>query len=214
MVRILSVNDALALDLAVEIVLRNEPLIYPTDTIYGIGGNALSQALAQQIYLIKKRPASLPFSIMVSDLEMLSEYAVISESAQRIAERFFPGPLTLILPLKQNSPLNHIAADDNSAGFRMPDHSFCREITKRTLVPIITTSANISGEAPMTTMDKMAAMYSDSVSLYLRDDSLESRKNTTGSTIVKIEVDDRVELIRSGVLDFLAIQHFLSQVKF
>lgn len=202
MARILSVNDRTLLDVAAAVIQAGEPLVYPTDTIYGLGGNGLSRELTELIYQLKQRPESLPFSVMVSDIDMLKDYALLPKVGAEIIQKFLPGALTIILPLKDYSPLYHIAAPDQTVGFRMPDHQFCIDITRRTGLPVITTSVNLSGQPPMSDIDSIAELYADKIPLYIQDQNLEQLQQKSGSTIIKIDRKGEISLVRNGAIAF------------
>jgi L-threonylcarbamoyladenylate synthase len=117
-------------------------LIYPTDTLYGLGCNALSQKAVDKIYALKKREAGKPLSIIVADFPMLLEYCTISSAQERILHALLPGPYTFILPLRSKLPVSPTL----SIGIRVPEHMFMRQISRELQMPIVSTSANLSGK--------------------------------------------------------------------
>jgi tRNA threonylcarbamoyl adenosine modification protein (Sua5/YciO/YrdC/YwlC family) len=117
-------------------------LVYPTDTLYGLGCDATSRACVEKIYSIKRREGKKPLSILFSDYSMLLQYCEVSSSQQRMLHALLPGPYTFILPLRKPLPVS----ETMQAGVRVPEHRFMRQVSAELGLPIVTTSANISGE--------------------------------------------------------------------
>ncbi len=114
---------------------QNKIIIYPTDTVYGIGGNALNENVKINIARIKKRDPKKPFSVLVGDLYMLEKFFYI-DKYKEILMSYLPGPYTFIIKSKYNN---------KPTGVRIPDSYFIRKLSISLGMPIITTSANISG---------------------------------------------------------------------
>ena len=122
-------------------------ILYPTDTLYGLGADALSDKAVGTIYAIKGRDEKKPVHCIVADLSMAEEYAYLNDEAMELAEAFFPGPLTLILK-KREEFKSGIAHDIQSIGVRVPDNEFSLTLAQEYGKPITATSANVSGEKP------------------------------------------------------------------
>ena len=121
-------------------------IVFPTETVYGIGANAYCKESVEKIYEVKKRPEEKPLSIMVSSTREISKYAVINNDIERnIIENFMPGPLTIILN-KKEGVFDYISSGKNTIGIRIPDNDMIMEILKESELPIVAPSANISGE--------------------------------------------------------------------
>ncbi len=118
-------------------------LIYPTDTLYGIGGDARKKEVVERIRKIKKKEET-PFSILLGGLAMVREYAVIEGDAAKAVMEVFPGATTLILKAKKELPV----VQEGKIGVRVPEHTFMRKLSLGLNMPIITTSANLSGAEP------------------------------------------------------------------
>lgn len=135
-------------------------LIYPTDTLYGLGCDATSKAAVEKVYSLKARDRGKPLSILVSDYAMLLEYCEVSSAQERILHSLLPGPYTFILKLRKPIP----ASPDMTIGVRVPEHIFMRQASKELKMPIVSTSANVSGEkdaAELAWVDKAVASASD-----------------------------------------------------
>ena len=121
-------------------------IVYPTDTLYGLGADAFSDETVAKIYAIKGRDRKKPIHCVVADLTMAAEYVELSDAARKLAEEFLPGPLTILLRKKKE--LNSgIARGNDTIGIRIPDYDFCIELAKAFGKPFTTTSANKAGEA-------------------------------------------------------------------
>lgn len=131
-------------------VLKNGGVIaYPTDTLYGIGCDALNGKAVKKVYKIKERDFSKPMSIAVSSMKMLEQYVTITEETKTLLEKTLPGPYTILLP-KKDTISSLVTAGSNLVGVRIPDYDLILEVIEKFAGPIITTSANLSGETDIT----------------------------------------------------------------
>ena len=128
------------MDKTVEEILDGKIFIYPTDTIYGIGCNALDKKSVKKIREIKKRDKNKPLSVIAPSLEWIREHCVVDVNLKK----YLPGPYTLILKKKDPNFLNYVSKTD-SLGIRIPDSEFSKSV-KKAKIPFITTSVNLSGE--------------------------------------------------------------------
>lgn len=136
-----------AIQRAVDIIQRGEPIAFPTDTVYGLGVDAFDAATIKKLFLVKERTASRAIPILLGDIDHLSWVtAEMSYLALRLAEVFWPGPLTLVVQRHMSIPT--IISPDETVGVRMPDHPVALTLLRQT-GPLAVTSANISG-APST----------------------------------------------------------------
>ena len=137
---------------AAAIVAGGGLLAIPTETVYGLGANALDEDAVRCIFEAKGRPQDNPLIIHVpNDVSWLERYcADVPESAYRLAEKFWPGPLTMILRRKDIVPLRTTGGLD-TVGIRCPDHAVTEAIIKKAGVPIAAPSANLSGRPSCTT---------------------------------------------------------------
>lgn len=127
-----------------EAIEKGKIVIYPTDTVYGIGCNALNKKLVDKIYKIKNRSRNNPLSVMVRDLKVLEKYCEISKSEEKEIKKYLPGPYTLLVKRKKGKSIP--VSKTPRIGIRIPDEQFILEVMKYLEVPVVTTSANISGE--------------------------------------------------------------------
>ena len=173
-----------------EEILNGKIIICGTDTLYGISANALNENAVKKVYEIKRRDFSKPLSICVKDKEDIEKYAYVNDLAKKIIDKFLPGALTIILKKKQIIP--DVVAKDY-IGIRIPDEDIIRELS---VVPLTTTSANISGKESPTSIDEIDREVLEKVD-YVVD--IGKCKHSKPSTIIKIE-DDKIIPIREGVI--------------
>ena len=149
--QILSANAPDTAQVAAEIIRSGELVAIPTETVYGLGANGLDPAAVSQIFVVKGRPNDNPLILHIAGAEEMARYAhSIPQSAYALAERFWPGPLTMILPARDIVPRSTTGGLD-TVGLRCPDCDITREIIRLSGVPIAAPSANISGKPSTTT---------------------------------------------------------------
>ena len=163
--RIMSADNKESLPWAFEI-LRNGGLVaFPTDTVYGLGALAFDGKAVESIYLAKDRPVEKAIPVLiwdVSDLEKISDD--IPERTRALASRFWPGPLTLLVPKKPTLPESVSATA--TVAVRVPDHAVARELL-RAAGPMAVTSANLSGQASPSTAQEVLAQLNGRIDLIL-----------------------------------------------
>ncbi|HIH22094.1 TPA: threonylcarbamoyl-AMP synthase [Candidatus Micrarchaeota archaeon] len=148
MTEIISADDETAFQKTKDAISIGKIVIYPTDTVYGIGCNALNAESVEQIKKIKGRDGNKAMSVILGTLSLIREYCEVSEKQAAILATYLPGPFTFILRLKKGKEkiLGYIAGADGGIGIRVPEHQMMRRISTGLGIPIITTSANPSGE--------------------------------------------------------------------
>ena len=141
MAEILNANDA-ALERCIEALSKGELIIYPTDTLYGIGADATVQSAIDKVFVAKRRKPDNVVSVAVKSAAAAEDLAVFNPLARKLAEAFLPGPLTMILKSKSNMKF---LSKDGKIGIRVPENDFTLSLLKKYDRPIVATSANISG---------------------------------------------------------------------
>jgi tRNA threonylcarbamoyl adenosine modification protein (Sua5/YciO/YrdC/YwlC family) len=132
----------------VETLKKGGVVAYPTDTTYGIGCSIFSKKAVERIYLIKQRDRKKPFSFICSDLAEVAKYAKVSNYAFKQLKRLLHGPYTFVLEANSVVP-DLLLTKQRTVGIRIPDNNICLAIVKELGHPIVTTSANLSGEEPI-----------------------------------------------------------------
>ncbi len=143
---------------------RGGVIIYPTDTLYGLGADAFSDEAVARVYEIKGRDEGRPMHAVFADLKMVEAYAEVNDAARKLAERFLPGALTLVLKKKPGLNTGIVRGID-TVGVRIPDNEFCLELAKTYGKPYTATSANKSGQVPEISVEKIRAQLGESARL-------------------------------------------------
>ena len=149
---------SLETDEAVKVLRRDGLIVYPTETVYGLGCDAFSEEAIHRLYEVKQRPLSKPVSIAVSDIGMLHAVAKVSEREEIFIRHFLPGPVTVILPAKKCIP-SVLTGGTGTIGIRMPDNDIVREIIDELGSPITSTSANLSGDVSPVDKSQVNVVY-------------------------------------------------------
>ena len=151
---IININTPGAIEKAKEIIQRGGTIAFPTDTVYGLAVDVFNNTAISKIYKIKERSKLKALPVLVANMTQLENLvSEMDQNAKILAQAFWPGPLTLILPKALGLP--DLLSPYQTVGIRMPDYHFTLDLLEAT-GPLATTSANISGEAnPMTGQDVM-----------------------------------------------------------
>lgn len=190
----LSAPDKDIISKAAEVIKKGGLVVFPTETVYGLGADATNENAVASIFNAKGRPSDNPLIIHVSSPEEADKYSYTSELYYRLAERFMPGPLTVIMKSRDNIPKRTRGGLDTVA-VRCPETLIARELIKYSGVPIAAPSANISGSPSPTSakhvIDDMMGKVDVIIDGGNADFGLES-------TIVKIEDNQTLTLLRPG----------------
>ncbi len=139
---------------AAEALLAEGLVAFPTETVYGLGGDATRDRTVAAIFDAKGRPRFNPLILHVSDIEAADRIGVFTSSLRQLAERFWPGPLTLVASLRSNETISPLAsAGLDTIALRVPAHAMARELLRAVRVPLAAPSANPSGKVSPTTAD-------------------------------------------------------------
>jgi L-threonylcarbamoyladenylate synthase len=183
---------------AAGVLRRGGVILYPTDTLYGLGADALSEEALKKVYAIKGRDAGKPLHCVVADLEMAARYAVVNDLARKLAERFLPGPLTLVMQ-KRDDVDSALSKGRTEFAIRIPNNEFCLELARSLGGPYTTTSANTSGEQSQPTVEKIAAQLGVNASII--DLAIDAGPLLGGapSTIVNV-ISGHASILREGAI--------------
>lgn len=127
---------------------QGKTIVYPTDTLYGLGVNALDKAAVDKLFRVKKRPPTKPMPVIVRDIAMARRFAYIDSRAEKILNALWPGPITVVLSRKDAMP-SIVSGGKSTIGMRIPNNEFTKLLLKNIDFPITSTSANISGKEPL-----------------------------------------------------------------
>lgn len=169
-------------------------VIFPTETVYGIGTNGLNENAIKSLYSVKKRNLNKPISLLVSSIDMVNEIAYdISDVEYKLMDAFFPGPFTIILK-KKNIISDILTAGKNTVGVRMPDCKITQKLIEYAGCPIAAPSANITGKPSGTKVDDFIEDFQDKVD-YIIDNG--NAKIGLSSTIIQV-IDSVPHILREG----------------
>lgn len=180
---------------AIEILKTGGVILYPTDTIWGLGCDATNQDAVKKVFAIKQREESKSLVTLVSDLDMLARYVeTIPEAALDLIE-VNDVPMTIIYP-KAIGLASNVVAEDGSVGIRIPMNEFCRQMCFKFRRPIVSTSANISGENPPKGFKDIDPQIKEAVD-YVVHPSMEEKNSThRASQIIKLGANGQIQIIR------------------
>jgi L-threonylcarbamoyladenylate synthase len=179
---------------AVAALERGEVIVFPTETLYGLGADALDPTAVDRVLQLKGRDPANPISVLVADRAMLSSLvSEISPMAEKFIARFWPGPLTLVLPARRDIP-RPLLNTDGGVGVRISSHPTAAAIVQALGRPLTATSANPTGQSPARTVQQARDYFGGEIEIFIDGSELTS---TTGSTVAEI-IGDRIRIIREG----------------
>ncbi|WP_462136971.1 L-threonylcarbamoyladenylate synthase [Candidatus Mycalebacterium sp.] len=190
---------------AAEVVLSGGIIVYPTETLYGIGGLALKSAVARRVSEVKQRPEGKPFSVLVGDMETLRRHFVISEKQADAYRKMLPLPLTLVLREKKAGMFPPEVSKDGQTAVRISGGEFARRLFEILKEPLISSSANISGSENPLSGSEAARIFSGKVELIVDYGNLPSSQ---GSAIVSL-AEETPKILRDGDLEPEQLKDFL-----
>ncbi len=177
---------------AVSILREGGVIVYPTDTIYGIGCDIMNKKAIEKVYRIKNRDKKKPFSFICSDLKNISDYAKVSNYAYKTMKRLLPGPYTFILEGSRMVP-KIMLTKRKTAGIRVPDHEICLNLVQELGHPIISTSASLPGGEILLDPSLLHDHFGASVDLVIDGGPVSDEPSSVVSLI-----DDTPEILREG----------------
>lgn len=168
---------AASIDAAVEALAQALPVAIPTDTVYGLAADPFRPGATERIFEVKRRPRDVNVPVLVSGVDQALEVATaVPETATRLMQRFWPGPLTLVIPSRPDLGAD-LGEDDATVGVRCPNHPVPLTLCRR-IGPLATTSANRHGEPTFTTAQAVAEAFGDKVPVVLDGGTCEGAPST------------------------------------
>lgn len=185
---------------AVEILKRGGIMVFPTETSYGLGCDATNARTARHVFEIKGRLRGKGTPLLVSSLAMAKRYGVFSRTAVKVAQKYWPGPVTIIVPAKKTSGVRvaSICQEGGTLALRLSSHPIARSLVAGLGRPLVATSANRSGEPPSYSIPSFLRQFKDGTSLsdvFLLNVGRLPRRRP--SVLVKI-IGNRINTLRSG----------------
>ena len=189
-------------------IRAGELVAFPTETVYGLGANALDPTALEKIYVAKGRPADSPLIVHVDSIEMArSLVREWPEKAEKLARRYWPGPLTLVLPKKPHVP-DELTAGLDTVGIRVPANRIALALIREAGLPVAAPSANRFSELSPTTAEHVRAAMGDRVAMVL-----DGGRTTVGieSTVLSL-VGPEAILLRPGMISQAEIEEMIGSI--
>jgi len=181
---------------AVKILNSGGVIAFATDTIYGIACDANNEKAVKKLYKLKKRDEEKAIAVFVKDLDMAKKIAIFDDLSLKIANKFLPGALTLILPKKDNNKISNLVNKNNQyIGIRIPNHEFSLKLLEKFSGILAVTSANIADQKPAENILQIQQYFLDDIDLIIDAGVLENKS----STIVKVN-NDKIQILREGLI--------------
>jgi len=182
-------NMAAALSRAKDAIISGKVVVYPTDTVYGIGGDALNHSVVEKVRRIKGIGKNKPLSVMMTDLNMIDEYCEIGLWEEIILKKYLPGPFTFVLKSRKKLSI----APGDTIGVRVPESEFCNRLCEAIGKPVITTSANRTGDEPPVVFEEIDRTFLEQV-----DIAIDSGPTRYGRASDVVDLVNK-KIIRKGV---------------
>lgn len=186
---------------AVEVLRDGGLVVYPTDTVYGLGCDVTNKGALNRLRRVKGSSARKPMSFVCSDLTHISQYAWVTNSAYRILKRSLPGPYTFILPAAKDTP-RMLQSKQKTVGIRIPDHPVPLALVSALGNPVISSSANRSEQDVLTDPVALEEELGADVDLIIECGQLPVQP----SSVISL-VDDAIEILREGAGDLSYFRH-------
>jgi len=177
-------------------------IIYPTDTAYALGCDARDQEAAERVFEIKGRSQSKTLPLIAADVAMVRQWCTLAGQAKKLADKYWPGPLTLVLPVKLEG-LSPAVINKGSVAIRVPGNKIARHLSQEIGAPLISTSANKSGDKNLYSLAEVRASLGEAMNKvdYVIDAGALPSQGV--STVVKV-CDNEIDIIRQGEIEIKA----------
>jgi L-threonylcarbamoyladenylate synthase len=182
----ISIRSPTSVEQAFHCLIQGQILLFPTETVYGLGVDSAQPKAIERLYEIKGRPKEKPFQWLIADSDTVRKNSPIwTTSAEKLAKSFWPGPLTLVLPSREDT-----------VGWRIPNHDWLLGLLKKLGRPLISTSANLAGEPPALSCEEGIEKLGERIQM-----AIDGGKVALGkpSTVVRL-ISDKVEILREGAI--------------
>ncbi len=191
------------LKIIVEKLLNGEVIIFPTDTVFGIGCIATDTSAIEKIYKLKGREKTKSLLLNVANITTIKKFAQVSIRDEKLIKKFMPGALSLILRVKNDTPLSHYVVKDNKIGIRIPNNKNLLWILKKIKLPLISTSCNLSGQPSCLNAIDAEKIFKQKVIILDTSEKLSGTSSTIIDTTQK-----EIQYIREGKIKFKDIKPF------
>ena len=177
---------------------RGGVIAYPTETVFGLGCDPRDANAVRRIFRMKGRDDRKPVLLVASSIAQVRKVAMLTGSALQLAKRYWPGPLTLVLPARPGSGLAKRIVPAGEVAIRVTSSKTASSIARRFGFPIVSTSANRSGEPPCITADEVRAVFTKRAAPDVVVDG--ACAGGPPSTLVRVHADGTIEVLRRGAI--------------
>ncbi len=185
MTLVVKASDPSSVSVTADIIIDGGVVVYPTDTLYGLGASAVSPHSVEKIFDIKGREPNNPIPILTRDREMIENYFELTGTALSLIDRFLPGPLTIVLRPKVDFP-TQVSANTGKIGVRISAHPFVQSLFKEIDFPITSTSANPSGQSNIFDFSELKKAFESKVDLIVDSGNIPASKGSTVLDLTQI----------------------------
>jgi len=185
---------------AVEMLRNGGVVVFPTETAYGIAADATNSRAVEKVMAIKGRVAGKAPPLIVADLKMAEKHALLSPIFDQLISKLWPGPLTIVSPIRKESTLSPLVVQDNTIAVRVSSHPIAHALSQALGVPIVATSANLAGEPACYDIESIKKQFNSQLlqpDLYLDDGVLPMRQPST----IIAEKNGRIVVLRQGEIE-------------
>lgn len=192
---------------AIEALKCGDLIVFPTETLYGLGADALNGNAVERVFALKGRDPGKPISVLIGNRNMLLALVQeISSQASKLIHEFWPGPLTLVLPAHKDIP-KPLISETGGIGVRISSHPIATQLVRALRRPLTATSANPSGKEPARSVSQARHYFRGQVRVYVNGGPLISK---TGSTVVEIK-GRSINMVREGEIPASEIERTLKR---
>ena len=194
---------------AVRVLKGGGVIVFPTETLYGLGADALDEEAVEKIFQLKGRDPRNPIPVLMADHELLHTVVPqVPTTAPKLIDRYWPGPLTLVLPGQKNIP-KPLCNPAGGVGVRISSQPIATLLVNELGRPLTATSANPSGKEPARTLQEAKTYFAGRVELFVDGGALTSK---SGSTVVEV-MEDSIKIIREGEINAYELRQVLGAEK-
>lgn len=190
---------------AAKILKEGGLIVFPTETVFGLGVVYDNKAAYDRLNAVKRRPPEKPYTMMLSDPEDASNYGDLNETAKKLVKAFMPGQFTLICKAKTSLP-EWCVSKENTVGIRVPDMNVIRDMIREVGKPLLVPSANKSGETPANNDNEVLSIFKNEIDAIIKGES----NSKTPSTIVLVD-GENYKIIREGIITLEQIKEVLAK---
>jgi L-threonylcarbamoyladenylate synthase len=198
------------IDKAALFIKAGKIVAFPTETVYGLGADATNDQACQKIFQIKGRPSLNPLIVHIASIQQAENIGEFNDDARKLANAFWPGPLSIVVPLKSNASIvQSVLAGLTTIALRLPSNNIALELIRKSGVPIAAPSANPSGYVSATTQNHVEEHFLHEKDVFILGDELKSQYGIE-STIVDT-TSSNLNILRSGFITVQAIEEILGK---